>query len=117
VRALLAVLLAASTLAACAVVVPATCEAEGRIPPPPLSCEQAIAAARAQYATTPGISELVVQYGGICPPNARCVAASGDIATVFATLEDGSQLYVTVSIDPDGSVRSDGPQPVPTFPP
>jgi hypothetical protein len=112
-RALLAALLAASTLAACAATVPATCEELNQNPPPRLSCDQAIAAGRAQFATTPGITELTVQYGAICPPNARCLLATGHVATVFATLEDGSQLYVTVSIGPDGSVRSDAPQPVP----
>jgi hypothetical protein len=112
-RALLAAVLVASALGACAATVPATCEELNQNPPPPLSCDQAIAAGRAQFATTPGITELTVQYGGICPPNARCLAATGNLATVFATLEDGSQLYVTVSIGQDGSVRSDAPQPVP----
>jgi hypothetical protein len=41
----------------------------------------------------------------------------GHLATVFANLEDGSQLYVTVSIGQDGSVQVDAPQPVPTFGP
>ena len=37
------------------------------------------------------------------------------LATVFANIEDGSQLYATVSIGPDGSVQVDAPQPVPDF--
>lgn len=106
-------LLAATILAACGALAPATCDAGGFVGNPELSCDQAIAAARVQYAATPGIIELVVQYGTLCPPNARCVPPAGDIATVIAILEDGSELYVTVRIGPDGAVSADPPQPVP----
>ena len=116
-RVLVVAVLAASTLVARAATVRATCEEPNQDPPPALCCDRAIDAARAQFATTPGIAELTVEYGGICPPNARCLAKLGNLATVYADLEDGSQLYVTVSIGPGGSVRSDAPQPVPTFPP
>ena len=106
-------LLAAMILAACGTLAPATCDSSGFIEGPELSCDLAIAAARVQYATTVGITELVVEHGTLCPPNARCVPPSGDIATVYAILEDGSELYVTVSIGPDGSVVADPPEPVP----
>jgi hypothetical protein len=109
-----ALLLAASILAACAATVPATCDEQIISGARALSCDQVIAAARGQFATTPGITALVVEWGPLCPPNARCAAAGGDIATVFANLEDGSQLYVTVSLGPDGNVRVDAPQPVPS---
>lgn len=116
-KAVVRILFAFSTLAACAATVPATCDQLVINGAPEMSCDQVIAAARAQYLTTPGVRDLVVQWGGICPPNARCMAPSGDIATVFANLEDGIQLYVTVSIGPDGSVQVDQPQPVPDFEP
>ena len=112
-RASVASLLAATILSACGTLAPATCDSSGLAGVARLSCDQAIAAARAQYATTPEISELVVQYGKLCPPNARCVAPTGDIATVIAILEDESELYVTVTIGPDGTVSADPPQPVP----
>jgi hypothetical protein len=108
-RAVVAALLAASTLAGCASAVPVTCDAEGRNPPPALSCHQAIGAARAQYATTPDITELIVDYAAMCPPAGRgCRFPTGDLATVYAVLADGNRLFVNVSIGPDGSVRSDG---------
>jgi len=105
-------LLAAMNLAACGALAPATCDAGAFVGGPELSCDQAIAAARAQYAATPGITELVVEHGSICPPNARCMP-TGYIATVYAILEDGSELYVTVSIGPNGGVVADPPKPVP----
>ena len=105
-------LLAAVILAGCGSLAPATCDSSGFIGGPELSGDQAIAAARVQYATTPGITELVVEHGTRCPPNARCVPPSGDIATVYAILEDGSELYVTVSIGPDGGAVADPPKPV-----
>ena len=116
-RPVIAILFAFLMLTACAVTVRATCDTSDWTPQPRLSCEEAIAAARSQYTTTPGITELVVQYGPMCPPNARCGPRSEDLATVFANLEDGSQLYVTVAIGPDGSVRSKPPQQVPDLEP
>jgi hypothetical protein len=107
---LVAVLLTGS----CAAAVPATCDDSVWNPPPELSCDEAITAARAQYATTPGITGLTVQYGGICPPGAHCQIPRGNQATVGASIAGGVQLYVTVTVGEDGIVRADAPQPVPT---
>jgi hypothetical protein len=113
-RALVTILLAFWSLSACAATVPATCDEQIITGARELSCDQVVAAARGQFATTPGITALVVQWGPLCPPNARCAAAGADIATVFANIEGGSQLYVTVRLGPDGSVQVDTPQPVPS---
>jgi hypothetical protein len=85
---LVAVLLTGS----CAAAVPATCDDSVWNPPPELSCDEAITVARAQYATTPGITGLTVQYGGICPPGAHCQIPRGNQATVGASIAGGVQL-------------------------
>jgi hypothetical protein len=114
VRLLLGALLAASTVAACAATVRATCEEIELTQPPTLSCEQVIDAARAEFASTLGITELVVDYGD-CPIGRRgCQLGAGKSAKVYAFLADGSRLSVSVRIDPDGSIRSNAPEPVPS---
>ena len=106
---LLASVIAASTLAACAATVRATCEEPGMNPPAALTCEQAIAAARAEFVGTLGITKLVVDYGD-CPPAGRgCQLGAGRSAMVLAVLADGRGLSVSVSIDPDGVIRSEAP--------
>lgn len=110
-----AFMVAVLALAACSSLAPATCSTEGWDPQPALTCDAAIAAARTQLATTAGVSSLRVEFGGICPPNARCAPPEGTTAAVIATLANGAEVYILVSIGEDGQVRAEAPAPMPTF--
>lgn len=103
---------------ACATLAPATCETPEFDPPARLTCEAAITAARGKLATVDGVTALRVDYVGVkCPDNARCMAPNGDFANVIATLASGEELAVAVSVDDQGTVQAQEPQPVEVIPP
>jgi hypothetical protein len=79
---------------------------------PGLTCEAVIAAARTQLEATPGIRKLTAaQFVPCPPPPAGCPVAPFAVA-VHADLADGSQVYVTIEREDDGSLRARSPQPV-----
>ncbi len=107
----MAVVLAAVVVGACALNAPVTCEEVDRDPPAPLTCAAAVNAARAQLATIPGVTALRFQYD-VCAPNApRCEFLFGTAGNVIASLSDGREVAVFVSIDDDGVVNADAPRP------
>lgn len=97
--------------AGCAFTDPVTCSDEVLDPPPTLSCEAAVAAARQQLSAVGGVTALRFEYE-ICPPNARCIFVNGAMGVVLATLASGEELSVFVSVDPEGIVRAEEPQPI-----
>lgn len=110
-RSALLILVTAFMLAACAARAPVACEVIERDPPPPLSCEAAVTAARGQLAAVVGVSELSFQYDECAPDADRCAFLFGTAGNVIATSSDGREIAVFVSIDGDGVVRAGGPRP------
>ena len=78
---------------------PPDCDAARFEPPPQLSCEAAVQAAADSLAASSKITAVSFQYGSLCPPNARCLAAMGNAGTVIVTFADASQVFVFVHID------------------
>jgi len=100
-------------LSACATLAPVTCGGAEMDPPPRLTCDVALDAAREKLASVAGITALRFEYA-ICPPNARCMWPNGDVGTVTATLAGGDAVQALVHIDPEGIVQAGTPQPVMT---
>jgi hypothetical protein len=95
--------------AGCALTAPVTCDDTAFDPPAPLTCDAAIAAARQQLSDVAGVTALRFDYD-VCPPNARCAFPLGATGNVIASLSDGTELGVFVSIDPEGIVRAEEPR-------
>ena len=113
---LLAILLASAALGGgCSSMAPARCDAEGMDPQPHLTCDMAIAAARARLAGVAGVTEIEVRYGGFCPPAAFCGPFGSDLtdAWIIVRRADGTDLMLIVSLRPDGSVQATEPAPMP----
>lgn len=96
--------LAACFLAACGLLMdeglPSPDCAETRFEPTPgLSCEVAVRAAVDSLASSSPITALSFRYGSLCPPNARCLAKSGNAGTVIVTFADASQVSVFGFLD------------------
>jgi len=106
----------ATAVGGCAATAPVTCAENDFDPPAALTCDAAITAARQQLSAVAGVNGLSFEYQ-ICPANARCAFASGEIGYVIATLAGGEQLSVTVYVDPDGVVQAEEPQPLVTSEP
>ena len=95
--------------AGCALTAPVSC---GNFPldePPALTCDAAVAAARQQLSAVTGVTALRFEYD-VCPANARCAFPFGATGNVIATLSDGTELAVFVSVDPEGNVRAEEPR-------
>ena len=110
-RSVLATALMGPLSGACALSAPVTCEEVERDPPAPLSCDAAVSAARPQFAAIANVTGLRFQYDE-CAPNApRCEFLFGTAGSVIASLGNGSEVAVFVSIADDGSVQTEGPMP------
>lgn len=95
--------------AGCAVTAPVTC---GEFPldeRPALACDAAVAAARQPLAGVASVSALRFEYD-VCPANARCAFPFGATGNVIATVSDGTEVGVFVSVDPEGNVRAEEPR-------
>lgn len=101
--------LLSALLGACAATAPVTCPVGDVDPEPQLSCEAAVNAARAQLASSAGVAALRFEYD-VCPENARCAIPFGAAGNVIASLGDGTEVAVFVSIDADGTVRAEPPR-------
>jgi hypothetical protein len=115
VRLIAASLAAMLLVGGCTIFTSAECDLAQFDPAPRLTCDAALAAARGKLAGVSGVTGLRMQYGLPCPPNARCMAPSGDEATVYATLAAGGEVIVIVTIDATGVVTAQDAQPLPTF--
>jgi len=73
-------------------------------PAPRLSCDNAVLAALAVTGTA-GVRRVSFRYGTPCPPNARCVAPTGDEGYVVIALIDGRCGVVTTALE-GGTVRT-----------
>jgi hypothetical protein len=103
--------LAAVVIGGCALNAPVTCEEADRDPPAPLTCNAAVNAAWARLAAIPGVTAIRFQYDE-CAPNApRCEFVFGTAGNVIASLSDGREVAVFVSIDDDGAVSAGAPRP------
>jgi hypothetical protein len=113
-----AVTIAGSALVACSMLVgdpqlpsPDCSAAEGH-PEPILSCEVAVQAAVESLTSSPRIQALSFQFGGLCPPNARCAFPTGNAGTVIITFADATQVSVYISVDA-GQLTVEPPQAYP----
>lgn len=79
---------------------------------PGLMCDAVIAAARTELEATRGVMKLTAERFIPCPaPPAGCPFHPFEVA-VYADLIGGGQVYVTVDLEGDGSLRTRPPQPV-----
>jgi hypothetical protein len=106
---LTAALVVILTATGCALAAPVTCGDFPLDEPPALTCDAAVAVARPQLSGVAAITALRFQYD-VCPDNARCVFPFGATGNVIATLSDGTELGVFVSVDPEGNVRAEEPR-------
>lgn len=108
-RTVLAAALVTLVVGACSVDPPVTCEIVERDPPAPLTCDAAVSAARPQLAGIANVTDLRFQYDE-CAPNApHCEFLFGTAGNVIATLGNGAEIAVFVSLADDGSLRTQGP--------
>ena len=105
----IAMLIAAVALAGCADAAPVACELID-LDSPPLTCDAAIDAARPRLVTTIGVTELRFEYDECAPNAARCPFLFGTAGNVIATLGNGREVAVFVSVDDDGTLRADEPR-------
>ena len=109
---------AAAILAACSLLLDdqlpsPQCNTEGFEPAPTLTCEAAVQAAVDSLDSSHSVTELTFQYGGLCPPGARCALSAGNAGTVIITFEDTGPVSVLVSIGANGQLVVDAPHPYP----
>jgi hypothetical protein len=102
-------LAAAMALAACAAAAPVACELID-LDSPPLTCDAAVSAARPRLATTIGVTELRFQDEECAPDAARCPFLFGTAGNVIATLGDGREVAIFVSVDDEGSLHAEEPR-------
>jgi hypothetical protein len=76
-----------------------TCDPTEFGQPPALTCEVAV---RAAVAALPEQHRRIVavefRYGGLCPPNARCLFTGSDHGTVIVTFAGGQQISIQVAV-------------------
>ena len=83
--------------------------------PVTLTCEAAVAAARALAGPGVVADRIEFAYGYYCPPGYFCVASGPNEGhVIFRRPAPGPDLVVQVSADPAGRVTAQGPVPVPT---
>lgn len=98
-------------IAACTRTPPVTCEDVERDPPAPLTCEAAVDAARARLAPVTDIRGIRFQYDECAPDAQVCAFLFGSAGNVIASLGDGREVAVFVSINDAGQVDAEGPRP------
>lgn len=96
-------------LGACALTLPIRCPEAPPAPQPQLSCEAAGAAARPQLESVVDVTAMRFEYQ-LCGDNQRCAVPDAAAGNVIATLSDGREVAVFVSIGQDGIVRAEPPR-------
>ncbi len=102
IRALLAAVLLTS--AGCSLVPPAF-ECDDTNWEPGQTCQRVLEAARGELPPTGQIVRLTAGQAIFCPPSAGC-PFTPFVVTLYADLIDGRQLYVSVDLEHDGSLRA-----------
>jgi hypothetical protein len=91
------------------------CDPSQLNPTPSLTCRPALAAALAVLAPAhPPIIREEFRFGGLCPPDAPCVAPLGDQGIVIFDFVSGQPEFVYVSTAPVGVVVASSPAPYPS---
>jgi hypothetical protein len=91
-----------------------SCEPDASVPPSPLRCEAAVAAATAALPLVrPPIARIEFRYGFACLPNSRamkCLTHPPEVGNVVITYVDRRIVMVAVRAEPDGDVNARSPQ-------
>jgi hypothetical protein len=83
--------------------------------PVALTCENAVAAAKAVVGPDPAIADIEFDYGRWCPPGYFCVMSTmNDGHVIFHMKGVRPDILVSVVADEAGKVTTSNPQPMPS---